>query len=196
MQKAGAALLDKIGPAILLGHSQGGAHLWAVADIRPHLVKIILGIEPMGPPFSDRTPIKLNPSRAWGLTDIPIHFSNPEGDPLAPLNYEIVPHNWDKGEVKTSAQQVQPARQLLNITHIPVLIVTAEASYHAEYERATVEFLTQAGMTVDWLRLWDVGIRGNGHMCFMEMNSDDIAKAIDEWTRKAVAKLKPPKQSL
>ena len=47
------ALLDKIGPAILLTHSQAGAFGWPVADARPDLVKAILGVEPNGPPFYD-----------------------------------------------------------------------------------------------------------------------------------------------
>src|ERR1700724_2098300 len=47
------ALLDKIGPAILLTHSQAGAFGWPVADARPDLVKAILAIEPNGPPVHD-----------------------------------------------------------------------------------------------------------------------------------------------
>ena len=43
---AGAALLDKIGPAIVLTHSQSGAFGWLIADARPQLVKAIVAIEP------------------------------------------------------------------------------------------------------------------------------------------------------
>ncbi len=45
------ALLEKIGPAILLTHSQSGAFGWPVADQRPDLVKAIVAVEPNGPPF-------------------------------------------------------------------------------------------------------------------------------------------------
>ena len=45
------ALIDKIGPAILMVHSQAGAFGWPVADARPDQVKAILAIEPNGPPF-------------------------------------------------------------------------------------------------------------------------------------------------
>jgi len=45
------ALLDKIGTAILLTHSQSGAFGWPVADARADLVKAILAVEPNGPPF-------------------------------------------------------------------------------------------------------------------------------------------------
>jgi pimeloyl-ACP methyl ester carboxylesterase len=44
------ALVDKIGPSILMTHSQGGAFGWPVADARPDKVKAILAIEPNGPP--------------------------------------------------------------------------------------------------------------------------------------------------
>ena len=38
-QDAGAALLDKIGPAIVFTHSQSGPFGWLIADARPKLVK-------------------------------------------------------------------------------------------------------------------------------------------------------------
>ena len=50
MRDALIALVDKIGPSILMTHSQGGAFGWPVADARPDKVKAILAIEPNGPP--------------------------------------------------------------------------------------------------------------------------------------------------
>ena len=44
------ALADKIGPFIVLMHSQGGPIGWAIADARPDLVKAIVAVEPNGPP--------------------------------------------------------------------------------------------------------------------------------------------------
>ena len=49
------ALVDKIGPSILMTHSQGGAFGWPVADARPDKVKAILAIEPNGPPGPRRS---------------------------------------------------------------------------------------------------------------------------------------------
>ena len=45
---AGVALLDRIGPAIVLIHSQSGAFVWPIADRRPNLVKAIVAVEPTG----------------------------------------------------------------------------------------------------------------------------------------------------
>lgn len=50
-RQAGAALLDKIGPATVLTHSQSGTFVWQIADARPDLVKGILAVEPNRPPF-------------------------------------------------------------------------------------------------------------------------------------------------
>jgi pimeloyl-ACP methyl ester carboxylesterase len=50
---AGAALLDRIGPAILLTHSQSATFGWLVADARPSLVRAIVAMEPSGPPVHD-----------------------------------------------------------------------------------------------------------------------------------------------
>ena len=47
------ALLDKIGPAIVMTHSQSGAYGWPVADARPDLVKAVIAVEPSGPPVRD-----------------------------------------------------------------------------------------------------------------------------------------------
>jgi pimeloyl-ACP methyl ester carboxylesterase len=44
-----AALLDRIGPAIILTHSQSGPFGWLIADARPKLVKAVVAVEPAGP---------------------------------------------------------------------------------------------------------------------------------------------------
>ena len=47
------ALLEKIGPSILMIHSQSGAFAWPIADKRPDLVKMIVAVEPNGPPVRE-----------------------------------------------------------------------------------------------------------------------------------------------
>jgi pimeloyl-ACP methyl ester carboxylesterase len=79
-QEAGAALLDRIGPAIVLTHSQSGPFGWLIADARPGLVKAIVAVEPFGPPF-EATIIGTGKLRAWGPTNIPITYDPPITDP-------------------------------------------------------------------------------------------------------------------
>ena len=79
--------------------------------------------------------------------------------------------------------QAEPARQLVNLKGIPILMVTAEASYHAPYDHGTSLFLKQAGVEHTFTRLADVGIRGNGHMMMLEKNNLEIAAYFDQWLR-------------
>src|SRR6202000_3472820 len=53
MRDAGAALLDKTGPAIIMIHSQSGAFAWPIIQARPKLVVGLLAVEPSGPPVHD-----------------------------------------------------------------------------------------------------------------------------------------------
>ena len=48
-----AKLLDRIGPSIVLVHSQSGAYAWPLAQLRPKLVTAIVAAEPAGPPVHD-----------------------------------------------------------------------------------------------------------------------------------------------
>jgi len=82
--------------------------------------------------------------------------------------------------------QKAPARALVNLKAIPVMIMAAEASYHQAYDHCTAKYLTQAGVTTDYIRLQDRGIRGNGHMVMIEKNNLVIARLIDEWVVKNV----------
>jgi pimeloyl-ACP methyl ester carboxylesterase len=59
---ANLALLEKIGPAIVLTHSQSGVFGWKLADLRPDLVAAHVAIEPNGPPFHD---VQLLGGKEW-----------------------------------------------------------------------------------------------------------------------------------
>jgi pimeloyl-ACP methyl ester carboxylesterase len=64
---------------------------------------------------------------------------------------------------------------------LPVAVVTAEASGHAAADRATAEYLREAGADVTEMRLADLGIHGNGHLMMLERNNAEIAGAICRW---------------
>jgi pimeloyl-ACP methyl ester carboxylesterase len=182
-QDAGAALLDKIGPAIVLTHSQSGPFGWLIADARPKLVKGIIAIEPSGPPF-ENTIIGTGKGRAWGPSDIPITYDPPVKDPseISVVRDEAP----DAPNMFVCWMQKEPARQLVNLKNIPSVIVTSEASYHMLYDNCTEKYLKQAGMNIEWMRLADKGIHGNGHMVMIEKNNLQIAKVIDDWVVKNV----------
>lgn len=78
-------------------------------------------------------------------------------------------------------RQVEPARRLVNIAGVPVVIIQGEASYHAPYDHCTSQFLAQAGVANTFIRLADLGITGNGHMMMIEANKAEIAAVIADW---------------
>ncbi len=178
VQAAGTALLDKIGPAILVTHSQSGLFGWLLADKRPKLVKGILAIEPNGPPFQQAV-LSEDKARQWGITDIPITYSPPAATPsdLGPVR-EAAP---DAPGLVVCWKQADPPRQLPNLQGIPILIVSSEASAHAAYDQCTAKYLTRAGVTNTYMRLEEHGIRGNGHHMMLEKNNLEIAALLQKW---------------
>ena len=183
---AGAALLDKIGPAIVLIHSQSGAFVWPIADARPNLVKAIVAMEPSGPPVRD-IEFKGAPdyfvdgplTKPWGLTAVPLTYGGVSD--AAQLQF-VQQDKADSPDLMKCWRQREPAKPLTNLARIPVAIFVSEASYHASYDHCTAQYLTQAGVKNSFIRLADRGIKGNGHMMMLERNNLAIAAAIAEWT--------------
>jgi pimeloyl-ACP methyl ester carboxylesterase len=173
-QVAAAALLDAIGPAILMTHSAGGPAGWLAADARPSLVKGIIAVEPVGPPFTERAGGKLT----WGLTASPLTFAPAAATPDELQRQERAPVR--EGTVACQVQR-EPARQLPNLIGFPIVVVTAEASWMATDNHGTVDFLRQAGAQVEHLRLEEHGVHGNGHAMMLETNSDEVAAVIGTW---------------
>jgi pimeloyl-ACP methyl ester carboxylesterase len=189
---AGAVLLDRIGPAVLLVHSQAGTFGWLIADRRPGLVKAIVAVEPNGPPAHDAefkgAPDWFgdNPAeKAGGLCHLPLTYDPPlaEGERLG---FSCEPEPQGPGLMRCW-RQAEPARRLVNLDGVKVLILTGEASYHAPYDHCTSQYLAQAGVPNTFIRLVDRGIRGNGHMMMIERNNAEIAGVIAEWLDDALA---------
>ncbi|HUZ66051.1 MAG TPA: alpha/beta hydrolase, partial [Beijerinckiaceae bacterium] len=189
---AGAALLDRIGPAILFTHSQSGTFGWLVADARPTLVKAIVAMEPSGPPVYDNE-TKGAPDwfedgpfvKPYGLTSPPLAYSPPLNE-AADLKF-VRQEKAEGPDLVRCWEQAEPVRKLVNLQNIPVLIVQAEASYHASYDHCTVNYLRQAGVSnTTFVRLADLGIKGNGHMMMLEKNNMEVAEVAAKWLRKTL----------
>lgn len=160
-----AALLDRIGPAILITHSASGPDGWLVADRRPHLVKAIAAIEPMGPPFAMIPNIG---EMRWGPTAAPLRFEPPVSDPDA-------------------LRHAQPGNfKLPSLTEVPILIVTAEASAFAAASPPTAAFLKACGASTQVLKLADCGVHGNGHGLIYEKNSDAALAPVLDWITRTI----------
>ena len=82
--------------------------------------------------------------------------------------------------------QKSPVRSLPNLQKMTILILTTEASYHAPYDDCTLEYVEQAGVRPMFIKLADIGIRGNGHMMMLEKNNMEIAAVTSRWLDKAL----------
>jgi pimeloyl-ACP methyl ester carboxylesterase len=176
------ALVDKIGPSILVPHSQPGSAAWLVADRRPELLKAIVTIEPGGPPvFRDEPHLGFPPSATfpWGLTRNPITYDPPAAS-ASQLSFVALPKDPD---VSTCYVQTAPARKLPNVAKVPILYLSSPSGYNTAWDPCTTKYLTQAGVSYDWVHLQDIGIEGNGHFMFIEKNSDEVAGVVLRWIK-------------
>ena len=149
-------------------------------------------------------------SRQYGLTDVPLTFDPPlpgvqahgqcqhfqlaalPGYTMQGLSYLQLDTSpfLDIGlhpQFKSS-----PLRKLVNLARFPHVVVTSEASSHGLFDWATVDFLKQAGVDASWLKLAGEGVRGNGHLCFLETNSSEVANRLGGWICQYA---RPPKPS-
>jgi pimeloyl-ACP methyl ester carboxylesterase len=186
-----ARLLDRIGPAVLLVHSQAGVIGWTAADERPQLVKGILAIEPSGPPIRENI-AKGAPdyfadgpvTRPFGVTRGPMTYDPPIKD--ASELQLVRQEKPDASDLVRCFQQAAPAHRLPRLAGIPILILTSEASYHAPYDHCTAKWLAQAGVPNEFIRLVDHGIKGNGHMMMLEKNNLQISAFLRRWEEEHV----------
>ena len=174
-RQRGAMLLDKIGPAIIMTHSAGGPFGWLVAEVRPSLVKGIVCIEGGGTPFGGQN--------VWGLSTIPVAYDPPVVTPSEIKTRVVTP---SEPGVQPYRLQEEPARKLRNLQAIPIVIVTAEASFASPGNPGAVEFLKQAGCKAEELRLADHAVHGNGHMMMVEKNNYEVLRPILNWIQKSV----------
>ena len=190
-REAGAALLDRIGPAILMAHSQAGIYSWGIANDRAKLVKGMIMIEAAGSAFHE-VALKGPPdwfkdeglSKPWGFTRTPVDFD----PPLAKDQYPDIEQQAkaDAPDLALCWRQKEPARKLPRLTGIPIMLVHGEGSFAMPTAHCGSAFLTQAGVPNDFVKLADFGIHGNGHFMMLEKNNLEVAAVIADWLSKNV----------
>ena len=142
-QSRGAESLDRIGPAVVMAHSLGGPAGWLIADARPDLVKALVEIEAVGPPFAE----------------------NPQWAPRSNTVYggaaDLRPAVDDPAELEGKP------RRLPNLAKVPIAYV-GSASPFVHFHDAMVGFLREAGCDVTSMELDEQGVEGNGHAMMLE----------------------------
>jgi pimeloyl-ACP methyl ester carboxylesterase len=175
-REAGAELLDRIGPAIIMTHSAGGPFGLLVAEARPNLVKAAVIVEGAGSGFAG--------GNRWGMSTIPVTYDPPVSDPSQ------IKVRWvgnPEPDVNGYYLQDEPARRLPNLRNTAILFVTAANSAASPGNPGGPAFLKQAGVRVaEEYRLADKGIRGNSHMMMIEKNNREVLQPILDWLDKNV----------
>ncbi|HKC71401.1 MAG TPA: hypothetical protein VKB60_07245 [Terriglobales bacterium] len=169
-------------PVILILHSRLATSGWLLADARPKMVKAIIAAEPWGPPIQNHELDQRGPGHIWGLTNFPMHYDPPIKS--ASELQTVQEAKADGPGLVPCWLQKEPAHKLIALESIPVLNVSAEASYHRPYARCVAKWLNQAGVKTEYVNLEDVGLRGNGHQMMSEKNSAEIAKFFMRWLDK------------
>lgn len=167
------ALLERVGPAVVVAHSAGGPGAFLAADARPELVSAFVAVETLGPPFLGQPQTGM--TLPWGLAAAPMSWDPPAAE-AGELKLQIV----EDGPVPKALQE-EPARKLPNLARVPIAIVTSQASPFRLFDTHLRDFLDQAGCASTLLRLEDAGITGNGHGMMLERNNDEVLGVITGW---------------
>lgn len=179
---ASKALLEKTGPAILVTHSQAGPFGWKIGDAYPDMVKGIIALEPAGPAFSSNTDALK--AENYGLCQLPLNYDPPVSSPEDFVLTKISSENAEETDGLIMAEG--HVHKLPGLSCVPVLLLTAEASYHTMYDYVTAKVLEQCGVNVDFVRLERHGFHGNSHFMMLEKNSLDIASFINDWMQEHI----------
>jgi hypothetical protein len=160
---AGAALFNKIGPGILVTHSQGGGPGWLIA-IKSQNVRGVVAYEPGS------------------------NFMFPEGEAPPPMR--------SAGDTLEAVSV--PSSQFMQLTKIPIVIYYGDNipeqpiaapnqdSWRTRLAMAKLwaEALNRRGGDVTIVHLPEIGIRGNTHFAFSDLNNLQIADLLSEFLRK------------
>lgn len=172
--RAVTQLLARIGPAVIVTHSQAGPLSWLIAQANPGRVKAIIAVEPTG----NANRAGKGPAVPCGITIDCLRFT-PSLPSAAALDLVRTPTKRSM-DVDCWLQK-SPRYRLPWLNGVPILIATGEASYHAGQDYCTSAFLTQAGVANDYVYLPEAGIHGNGHMQMIEKNNLTIAAYYEQW---------------
>lgn len=197
------ALVEKIGPAVLLVHSASGPMAWWIAERAQRSVAAVLGIAPGAPanilavlPEDREAVAKLSNDISLGCPvmtpeDRPVRV----GDTFMRSFWANAPrfpqHAFDQYRLSIVPESARLFNERFNIggrglrigdpaslARTPILIVTGDNDprHPKAVDEATARYV---GAQFLWLP--DEGIEGNGHMPMIEDNSDAIAHRLLRW---------------
>jgi pimeloyl-ACP methyl ester carboxylesterase len=199
------ALVERIGPAVLLAHSASGPMAWWIAEAAPAAVAAVIGIAPGAPanilPVLPDDPVEVAKLRLDSSLGCPVLM--PEDRPVR-IDEEFIHSFWanaprfPKEALRQYCLSIVPeSARLFNerfniggrglsindpssLASVPILIVTGD---HDPRHPRAVDEATARYLGAEFVWLPDRGITGNGHMPMIEDNSIEVAELLLEWLR-------------
>ena len=158
-----SALLEDIGPAVLLAHSAGGGSTFRVPDLNPDKVVGIIGFEAAGS----------NPV-APGFNNGPALIVSWKTEPALPANFAAVENDG------CAMQGARPSR-LVNYAGLPIVLVATEMGTSSKSViECAASVWKQAGAQASAVYLPDRGLAGGGHFAMAQLDNAAYAKVFLE----------------
>jgi pimeloyl-ACP methyl ester carboxylesterase len=184
------ALLQQVGPAVLVTHSMSGAFGWKLAERVPHLLAAVVGLAPSPPgniqpwwswpAYPESAPIAFTPEEVRHFTASP-RFPDEAFDAYF---QSIVPESARIYNERLNVRGVQlriddPER----LRRVPLLVVSAQRDPN---HPGSTDAQTAAFFGADHIGLADHGLTDHGHLMMIERGNLEIADVIFEWLERRV----------
>jgi pimeloyl-ACP methyl ester carboxylesterase len=154
-----SALLDEIGPAILMPHSAGGGSTFRVPELNP---KKVIGIVAFEAALA-------NPA-APGFNNAPPVISSWKTEPALPSPFTAVDHGG-------CPMQGDKPSKLVNYVHLPIIVVGSEKGLaNLDALKCQASVWQQAGADASYVYLPDRGLKGGGHFAMAQLDNAKYAK--------------------
>jgi hypothetical protein len=178
MRYASCELLSLIGPSFLVSYSIGAVHPILLSDECPSLVVGSVNLEPGNISFESyvenaTSSVDQTAARPFGLT-----VTNLNSDPLVSNYTDLITETVgeDTSASRSCIQQSNSTANytihtLPNVVKVPYVAFTGEASPHITYAHCVINYPNQVGVKTDWIKMADVGVYGNAHFGYLELNN-------------------------
>ena len=176
-------ILSLIGPSYTICHSAGCTYSALITDQCPELLRANINIEPGNIPFqsligNDTFPsVGYTPARPCGLTYTLLNY-----DPPITNCSQIYSTLVGQDNLANRSCYIQNPNSTIHtlpqFKKVPYVMFTGSASPHITYDHCFVEFFDQIGINITWIKLGEIGIKGNGHFMYLEENNLRIAEVV------------------
>jgi pimeloyl-ACP methyl ester carboxylesterase len=180
------ALLERIGPAVLVTHSMSGAFGWKLAELVPDLLKAVVGVAPSPPgnlqswwtwpAYPETGPIQFTPEEIR-------HFTASKRFPSEAFDAyfaAIVPESARiyNERLNVRGMQLTVTDPAAIVQKVPLLVLSAAAdpNHPGHTDLQTARFLS-----ADYLSLAEQGLKDHGHLMMIEHGHDQVLSLILAW---------------